>query len=107
MTDNFPPKGRLCHHTAFEKSCRSLIADGTCDRWKNFPGPSPFATDKKPTEWGCVDDMVWYVAGEAAQQGHAGHQATTQFRELVINKSYRERQLAIEQAEQQKAIEAH
>jgi len=101
-----PPITKKCHHTAFEKSCRSLIADGTCDRWKNFPGPSPYKMDPKPSEWGCVDDMVWYAAGEAAMQGHGSHQAVTQFRELVINKAYRDRQLAKETAETPKAIEA-
>lgn len=60
--------------------------------------------DAKPSEWGCVDDMVWFVAGEAAWQSHAGHEATTKFRELVINKAYREQQLA--QMETPKAIEA-
>jgi hypothetical protein len=101
-----PPSEKKCHHTAFEKSCRSLVANGICDRWKNLPGPTPFKMDAKPSEWGCVDDMVWYVAGEAAVQGHGGHQAITQFREMVINRPYRERQLAQENAETPKAIEA-
>lgn len=101
-----PPITKKCHHTAFKQLCRSLIADGTCDRWKNFPGQSPFKTDAKPAEWGCVDDMTWYVAGEAALFANGGHVAVTQFRELVINKAYRERQLGHDIAETPKAIEA-
>lgn len=91
-----PPKEKKCHHTGFEKSCRALVAEGSCDRWKFHPGPSPFKFDKKPSEWGCLDDMLWYVAGDAAQQADGSHRATTVMREMIFNPDFRNRQLSAE-----------
>lgn len=100
-----PPKDRKCHHTGFEKNCRALVADGSCDRWVNFPGLSPFKTIPKDGDWMCEDRAVLMVAGDAAQQGHGAHTAVTVTREMIFNPDFRERQLTAQQ--EPKAIEAH
>lgn len=28
-----PPEKRGCHRTGFEKTCRTLVVDGVCNRW--------------------------------------------------------------------------
>lgn len=88
-----PPANRKCHHTGFEKNCRALVADGICERWVHWPGPSPFKTVPKEGDWMCEDRAVLMVAGDAAQQAHGGHTATTVFREMIFNKTFREQQL--------------
>lgn len=99
-----PPKDKRCHHTGFEKHCRALVAEGICGRWVHLPGPSPFKTIAKDGEWVCEDTAIFMVAGEAAQQSHAGHTATTVFKEMIFNPEFRERQLTAQL--EPKAIEA-
>ncbi len=36
-----PDKDIKCHRTGFEKSCRALVADGACNRWKLLQGTDP------------------------------------------------------------------
>lgn len=85
--DHLPPKEKLCHHTGFEKQCRALVCEGACSRWVHHPGQGPFKHIPKASDWGCIDDMLLFVAGEAAQQADAGHSAVTNFREMVIKRA--------------------
>lgn len=58
MDSSFPDKKKMCHRTGFEKSCRDLLDDGTCQgRWVNVQGRNP-QTDEIINKWGCVDDQA-------------------------------------------------
>lgn len=103
MSDfELPSSEKKCHHTGFEKSCRGLVCSGTCERWKHLPGADPF-TGHPRQAWGCIDDLVLFLQGEALRQTDGANAATTQLREMLLNAEYR-RTEAI--AHREKLIEA-
>lgn len=52
---DLPDKDRCCHHTGFEKSCRQLVVDGKCQRWRKVWGTP--AGEKTPRDiYDCLDD---------------------------------------------------
>lgn len=104
MSFELPKTEKLCHHTGFQKKCRELVTSGTCDRWRDLPGASPFADDIRLTSWGCIDDLVLYLQGEAMRQADGTHTAITQFREMIINPTYLAKQIE-EEKTKVKAIE--
>jgi hypothetical protein len=50
---NLPDKDLKCHLTGFEKSCRTLVCDGACRRWKLLEGREG---DKPLAVWDCIDN---------------------------------------------------
>jgi hypothetical protein len=50
---DLPDKDLKCHLTGFEKSCRTLVCDGHCKRWKPLEGIEDGA---KFTRWDCIDN---------------------------------------------------
>lgn len=106
MTFELPKDDVWCHRCDFEKKCRDLVSSGKCQRWKHVPGDSPYRFDKKTSDWGCLDDMIWWVVGDAARQADAGHAAITDTREMFFNADYRRRKLEeLRAAQPQLAIE--
>ena len=98
-----PKDSRWCHHTGFEKKCRDLVSSGKCERWRDLPGADPF-TGQARAAWGCTDDLVLMLQGEAMRQADGAHAAVTDFREMVLNPGYRARKLS--QRQELKTIEA-
>ena len=93
MSFELPKPDAFCHHTGFEKKCLSLVTSGKCKRWGNLPGSDPFTGLERP-QWGCVDDLVLFLQGEASRQAEAAHTSVTEFREMVINPEYLDRHIA-------------
>ena len=93
MSFELPKDDALCHHTGFEKNCLGLVASGKCKRWRYLPGDDPF-TGESRQNWGCIDDLVLYLQGEANRQADGSHAAVTQVREMIINPEYRRQQIA-------------
>jgi hypothetical protein len=50
---DLPDKDIKCHLTGFEKSCRQLVCDGACKRWKLLEGREG---DKTLAVWDCIDN---------------------------------------------------
>lgn len=50
-----PDKDLKCHRTGFEKSCRQLVSDGACNRWKQLQGTNP-VTGAPMDLWDCIDN---------------------------------------------------
>lgn len=50
-----PDKDIKCHCTGFEKSCRQLVTDGSCNRWKQLVGSDP-RTGAPLDLWDCIDN---------------------------------------------------
>lgn len=48
-----------CHRTGFAKKCRSLVAEGKCNRWIMIEGNDP-VTNQPLQRWDCVDN--WHIA---------------------------------------------
>lgn len=93
MTFKLPDKDKLCHHTGFEKTCLGLVAGGTCQRWRALPGKDVF-TGEAREQWGCIDDLVLQLQGEAMRENSGTHAAVTGFREMIFNPHYRARPLS-------------
>ena len=102
MSFELPKPEALCHHTGFEKSCRELVTSGKCNRWRFLPGADPF-TQEARQKWGCIDDLVLFLQGEASRQADAAHTAITEFREMAMNPEYRRQQIA--KSQEMKTIE--
>ena len=88
MTFELPKDDVSCHHTGFEKSCRALVTSGKCKRWRDLPGADPF-TGEARSRWGCIDDLVLFLQGEAMRQADGTHTAITEFREMVLSSRQR------------------
>lgn len=56
MSDAFPPKGKMCHKTGFEKECRVCVMDHGCEMWKQVQGKNPI-TGEEISRWGCLEAM--------------------------------------------------
>ncbi len=93
MSDHIPPKDRMCHHTSFEKSCRSLVNDGHCPKWVNLMGTHP-QTGEKLNKWGCNEDFTHLLLIEVAKNAYEGTAATLDFRNAVLDPVIRARQAA-------------
>lgn len=50
---DLPDKDLKCHLTGFEKSCRQLVFEGACKRWKLLEGREG---DKPIAVWDCIDN---------------------------------------------------
>jgi len=50
---DLPDKDLKCHLTGFEKSCRQLVCDGACKRWKFLEFRDG---DKLIPSWDCIDN---------------------------------------------------
>lgn len=76
-----PSKQRMCHRTGFDKSCRQLVADDACGRWRKISGVP--ASGKEEDLWDCIDDHAHTLSLNilAAIQGEAA--ASEQFRNVV------------------------
>ena len=103
MSFELPKPDDFCHHTGFEKSCRELVTSGKCKRWRDLPGADPF-TGEQRSAWGCVDNLVLLLQGEAMRQSNGAHTAMTEFKEMAFNPEYRARKLR--EQHQMKTIEA-
>jgi hypothetical protein len=68
-----PDKDAKCHLTGFEKSCRQLVADGACTRWKMLFVNNP-ATGVDEHSYDCIDNhahMLRYSMLRALDQNTA------------------------------------
>lgn len=54
---DLPDKDLKCHRSGFEKSCRQLVCDGACKRWKLLEGINDDAT--KFAQWDCIDNHAF------------------------------------------------
>lgn len=102
--DHLPSKDRKCHHTGFTQSCRSLVADGACDKWSNLQGRHP-QTGEPMNKWGCDESFTHLLLLEVAKAAHEGAKATLDFRNAALDPEVRARQVAEIQTER-KAIGA-
>ena len=93
MTLVLPDKEKLCHHTGFEKKCLALVGGGTCQRWRFLPGVDVF-TGEQRQQWGCIDDLVLQLQGEANRQANASHDLQIDMRELALRPEYRRERIA-------------
>jgi hypothetical protein len=50
-----PEKDLLCHLTGFTKSCRHLVSEGACGRWRDLPVNNP-NTGTNEVLWDCIDN---------------------------------------------------
>lgn len=85
--DLLPPKDLMCHRTGFEKSCRLLVAEGKCNRWKTLEGVDP-ETLAPMVRSDCVDNwsitLLIDLAGKLVK-GTSGVQAATEsFRNAMM-----------------------
>ena len=104
MTFQLPDKDALCHHTGFEKLCSELVTSQKCKRWRFLPGVDVFSGEPRQ-QWGCTDDLVLQLQGEANRQANGAHETVVQLREMVTNAEYRRAQIE-NSGETPKAIEA-
>lgn len=86
--DHLPAKDVMCHRTDFEKSCRQLVCDGACKRWKMVLGES--RTTGAPTEqWDCIDNHAHTLLLNIIAAAQGGQAATESFRNEVIGRAPR------------------
>ncbi len=59
-----PDKDVKCHRTGFTQSCRQLVAEGSCTRWRSLPINDP-ATGENKLVYDCIDnhshDLNWCI----------------------------------------------
>lgn len=91
--DHIPPKERKCHHAGFAKGCRTLVNSGACAKWTNLQGEHP-QTGEKLNKWGCNEDFTHLLLIEVARKAHEGAAATLDFRNAVLDREVRARQVA-------------
>lgn len=56
-------------------------------------------TGEAREQWGCIDDLVLQLQGEAMRENSGTHTALTVFREMIFNPDFRQRQLEKQQDE--------
>lgn len=107
MQEFLPPKDKMCHETAFEKSCFDCVVNKGCQKWVGIEGKNP-QTGELIKYWGCSDGMLHLGLLEIAQKINQLGGAVESFRNetLRLNAAniIRETQDAIQQAQQQGAL---
>lgn len=78
-----PDKERMCHKTQFEQSCRSLVADGKCQRWMQIAGTNP-NTGEPVNRYNCIDDWIPMLLIENSQMQHQTGAAVESFRNEMV-----------------------
>ena len=76
---DLPSKEKMCHVTGFSKPCRTLVADGACDRWLQIHGNSP-NTGEPMNESRCIDDWTPFLLMENSQMQRQTGAAVESFR---------------------------
>ncbi len=72
-----------CHKTGFTKKCKTLVVNGTCNRWMHLVGNHP-QTGEKLDESRCVDDWVPLLLLENAQMSRQTGGAIESFRNEMV-----------------------
>ena len=78
-----PDKNIGCHHTGFQKTCRSLVANGKCNRFIQIQGKDP-NTGQDVNKWDCIDNWGPLLAIENAQQSRQTGAAVESFRNEMV-----------------------
>jgi hypothetical protein len=72
-----------CPHTAFERSCREIVASCDCPKFVKISGINP--NDGKPVDkFGCIDSFLHMLLIENAQMQRQTGAAVESFRNEMV-----------------------
>ncbi len=81
--DFLPDDKTMCHHTAFEKSCRSIVTGCGCRKWVKVDGLNP-NTGEQITKFDCADAWLPMLIIENTQMQRQTGAAVESFRNETI-----------------------
>lgn len=74
-----PDEKIMCHETGFEKSCRDMVINSRCRKWRQIQGTNP-NTGEPLNQWDCVDGWMPFLTLENTQQVRQVGAAVESFR---------------------------
>lgn len=73
----------MCPHTAFSKSCRSIVSEHDCPKFVKISGINP--NDGQPLDkFGCIDSFLHMLLIENSQQQRQTGAAVESFRNEMV-----------------------
>ena len=97
---DLPDKEVMCHKTGFEKSCKSLVVDGVCNRWMQIQGNNP-NTGEPLNQSKCIDDWTPYLLMENSKMQRQTGAAV----ESLINNVDKQNNIMIAEREQRLIVD--
>lgn len=84
MKDWLPGKEVMCHRCSFDKSCRTLVVDGACTRWKQIVGENA-NTGEIINQWDCIDNHSMWILMSIGKETRDAGAATESLRNVIAS----------------------
>jgi hypothetical protein len=103
--DMLPDKETKCHHTGFQSSCRDMVVNCSCRKWRQIQGKNP-NTGEDVNGWDCVDAWLPLLMIENSQMQRQTGAAVESLRNEMVKAATAQQQLQIQALRQQQQISA-